>query len=251
MKGLALSLNLRFLCSSVFASSFEFYFSILSISLLDVLYGWSLSCHCFRDLLWGLPRVADQDAVAMSLVECWSFFSINFGYISGPLPKVNISITFPTHISNTLAVCEVRLGLAKKLSKHRLHFFQLFLFVAWRFSYLVQMLCCWLWTGSCLGEHSGFWFRSGKRLDQSRYLRVRSSASNQLWFLYYRLWIGFRHHICTFYFLGHAQSSAFYPAQRLRWRHYIVVPYVLLFGSYLSTLFYHLFISRMAVESFY
>ena len=47
-------------------------------------------------------------------------------------------------------------------------------------------------TGSCLGVHSGFWFR---------------------------------HHICTFCFVWHTQSSAFCPAQELKWRHFVVDTY--------------------------
>ena len=62
---------------------------------------------------------------------------------------------------------------------------------AWWFSCLELVLCCWLWTGSCLGVHSDFWFCSGWRLIQSCYLRAWISTFTKIWFLYYRLWTGF------------------------------------------------------------
>lgn len=69
----------------------EFSVPTLSISLLNVLSVYSGSCRWFRVFLWKLPKVIYQEAVATSLVECCSFFSINFGYISNPLQDANIS----------------------------------------------------------------------------------------------------------------------------------------------------------------
>ena len=91
MEGLARSVDLRHFCSTAFAMlhwSLLFRFWACHFYVLS---GWSGSYHSFRVLLWLLPRVAYEEAVAMSLGECCSFFSINFGYISDPLHDVNIS----------------------------------------------------------------------------------------------------------------------------------------------------------------
>ena len=93
-----------------------------SMSYLDVLSGWSGLCHWFCVLLWGLPKVAYQEAVAMSLVECCNFFSINFGYISDPLHDAKISsiCLFRVEEWSTGAVCGAHLGLAVKPPEHHL-----------------------------------------------------------------------------------------------------------------------------------
>ena len=63
----------------------------MCMSPLYMLSGWSDSCHWFRVLLWGLPRVPYEDVVTTSLVESCSFYSIYFGYVSDALQDVNIS----------------------------------------------------------------------------------------------------------------------------------------------------------------
>ena len=48
-----------------------------------------------------------------------------------------------------------------------------------------------------------FWMKN----VQSRYLRARRIASSRLWFLYYQLWTGFRHHNCAFFCLAYSVIS--------------------------------------------
>ena len=141
MKGHALSLNLRYLYSSAFASSFEFSLWTFSMSLLDVFLMSLFSCIVMRTSQSCLPW-------RCSLIPCGvlQFLLYQLWVYLWPFTQCQHF----QHFSNTLAVCGARLGLAKKLSK-RLHFVQQFLLVAWRFSYLVHVFCCWLWTDSCLG----------------------------------------------------------------------------------------------------
>ena len=156
MKGHALSLNLRYLHSSAFASSFEFSLWTFSMSLLDVFLMSLFSCIVVRASQSCLPWRCNH-------VPCPAVSSLSTLGISLNLYPVS---KFPA-LFQQLAVCGARLGLAKKkLSKHRLHFVQQFLLVVWQFSYLAQVFCCPLWTGSCLGEHSGCWFWSGKDLPK-------------------------------------------------------------------------------------
>ena len=114
-----LSLDFRQLCSATFAALHSSLLS-LSMSLLYVLSRWSGSCHWFRVLLWGLPRVVYQEAVATFLVECSRFFPINFGYISDTLHSVSISSIrlFGVEKWNTGAMCGASLGLAIKPPQH-------------------------------------------------------------------------------------------------------------------------------------
>ena len=72
----------------------------------------------------------------MSLVECCSFFSINFGYISNPLHNVNISSVclFGMEEWSAGAVCGVHLGLAIKPPEQCLDVALVFL--------LVLVFCC-------------------------------------------------------------------------------------------------------------
>ena len=108
--------------SSICCTALEFSLPNLSMSLLYALSGWSASYHLFRVLLWGLPRVAYREAVATSLMEFCSFFSISFGYISYPLHDINISSIFLFGVEECSigAVCGEHLGLTIKPPKHRL-----------------------------------------------------------------------------------------------------------------------------------
>ena len=78
--------------------------------------------HCFCVLLLGLTKVADQKAVATSLLECCSFFSINCGCISDSLHNVNISsiCLFEVEELSTGAARGAHLVLAIKPTEHRL-----------------------------------------------------------------------------------------------------------------------------------
>ena len=156
MKGHALSLNLRYLYSSAFASSFEFSLWTFSMSLLDVFLMSLFLCIVVRASQSCLPWRCNH-------VPCPAVSSLSTLGISLNLYPVS---KFPALFQHTSCVWSTFGFGKKKLSKHRLHFVQLFLLVVWQFSYLAQVFCCWLWTGSCLGEHSGFWFWSGKDLPK-------------------------------------------------------------------------------------
>ena len=193
-------------CSICYAVS-ESSLATLSMSHFYVLSEWSGSCHWFCVLLWELSRVAYQEVVATSLIECCSFFCVNyiwpfkrcqhyqhFSAWSGTKERWNcVWSTFLVGIKITRASFWRRSGA--------------FFCSAWWFLCLILVFWCWLWTGSCLGPHSSFWFCSGQKLVQFRSLGAWSSAFTQLW-----LWTGFSHHICTFYYVWHAQLWVFYPA---------------------------------------
>ena len=83
--------------------------SNLSMWLLNVVSRWSGWCHLFRVLLWRLPRVAYQEVVATFLMECYSFFSMDFGYITDTFHDVNFPIFFCSEWKNgVLELCVER-----------------------------------------------------------------------------------------------------------------------------------------------
>ena len=207
----------------------------------------SFSCHCFRVLLWGLPRVAYHDVVTMSLVLQFLLYQF-WVYLWTFTQCQNFQ-----HFSNTLAVCGARLGLAKKKTIKTSSSLRSAVFVG---SLTVFIPCSGvlLLTLNRFLLRRTFWFLVlvWKRLAQSRDLRVRSSASNQLWFLYYRLWIAFCHHILYVLFCRACSVISVLLCTRVEGMTLCsghICP--LSFDSYVSTLIYRLFLSRMVVESFY
>ena len=185
-----------------------------------------------------------QAPAVPSLVECCGFFSINLGYISDPLHDAKISsiCLFGVEEWSAGGVCGTRLGLAIKSPEHRLDVVLVSLLVALDDFHTLYwcFVCDW------------FLVHSGWRLVQRCYLRAWSIASAQLWFLYYRLWTGFRHHIFTFYSVWNTQSSAFYPAQWLKWRHFVVVTCGLCHLTAIKAChFTPYLLARMAMESFH
>ena len=242
MKGHALSLNLRYLYSSAFASSFEFSIWTFSMSLLDVFLMSLFSCIVVRASQSCLPWRCNH-------VPCPAVSSLSTLGISQNLYPVS---KFPALFQHTSCVWST-FGFGKKKTIKTSSSLRSAVFVG---SLTVFIPCSGvlLLTLNRFLLRRTFWFLVlvWKRLAQSRYLRVRSSASNQLWFLYYRLWIGFCHHILYVLFCRACSVISVLLCTRVEGITLCsghICP--LSFDSYVSTLIYCLFLSRMVVESFY
>ena len=152
----------------------------------------------FHVLLWGLPRVAHQEAVFSSLVECCSFFSIKYLW---PFTQCQHFQPFSVW-SGRMCVC------------------------------VCVCVCVCMCVCECVSLSMCVCVRACVRVcvcvcGERFRLAITPPEQRQLnsWFLYYRLWTGFCDHNCTFYSLWYTQSSALYLAQGLKWRHFVVVTY--------------------------
>ena len=180
----------------------------------------------------------------MSHVECCSFFSINFWYISDPLPNVNISSTFSTHYSCVWSA----FGVGKKTSSLRsaVYIGSLTVFVPCSGVLLLTLdrfllrrtfwFLVLVWKKTC--PKSLF-----KSQEQCRHpalihllLTLDRFSSSYLYVFLSLACSVIRLLLCTGVEGMTLCSGHICPLQ---------------FDSYVSTLFYRLFLSRMAVESFH
>ena len=109
-----------------------------------------------KSYIWQWNICLWSHSLATFLVEFWSFFSINFGYVSDPLCNVNISNVCLFEVEECCT--GGRFKLAIKLREHRLDVVLVTLLVAldnfyilyWRFVCEFEQFLVLVWTKTCL-----------------------------------------------------------------------------------------------------